>query len=71
MPFTLQAFTLTLGGAGSPMAAGDYTVTWAHPINGAVVITVNSDGTKTFAAGIAEFVASTAASGARVAPARI
>lgn len=62
MPFTLQTFTLTLGGGGSPMAAGDYTVTWVHPINGTIIITVNSDGTKTFAAGIAEFVASTAAS---------
>ena len=48
-PFTLQQFTLTFGGA-SPLAAGDYVVTFVTPASGTVLITINSDGTKTFAA---------------------
>jgi hypothetical protein len=59
-PFTLQQFTLVFGGA-SPLAAGDYTVTFSTPW-GSEVITVNSDGTKTFAAATVELDASIEAS---------
>lgn len=52
-PFTLQQFTLTFGGA-SPLAAGDYVTTFDIPGTGAIAVTVNSDGTKTFAAATVE-----------------
>lgn len=52
-PFTLQQFTLVFGGA-SPLAAGDYVVTFVTPVNGSIVVTVNSDGAKTFAAATVE-----------------
>lgn len=52
-PFTLQQFTLVFGGA-SPLAAGNYTVTFVTPVNGSIVVTVNSDGAKTFAAATVE-----------------
>lgn len=51
-PFTLQQFTLVFGGA-SPLAAGDYTVTFQTPW-GPVIVTLNSDGAKTFAAATVE-----------------
>lgn len=52
-PFVLQQFTLVFGGT-SPLAAGDYVVTFATPVSGAIEVTVNSDGTKTFAAATTE-----------------
>src|SRR5574338_666343 len=52
-PFTLQQFTLTFGGA-SPLAAGDYVVTFVTPASGTLEVTINSDGTKTFAAATVE-----------------
>jgi hypothetical protein len=56
-PYSLQTFTYTLGGGGSPMAAGDYVIPFVTPANGTINVTVTSDGTKTFAAGIVEFAA--------------
>ncbi len=52
-PFTLQQFTLTFGGA-SPLAAGDYVVSFVTPASGTLEVTINSDGTKTFAAATVE-----------------
>ncbi len=52
-PFVLQQFTLTFGGA-SPLAAGDYVTTFVIPGTGSIDITINSDGTKTFAAATVE-----------------
>lgn len=48
-PYTLQQFTLVFGGV-SPLAAGDYVVSFVTPASGTIEITVTSDGTKTFAA---------------------
>lgn len=56
-PHSLQTFTYTLGGAGSPMSVGDYVIPFVTPANGTINVTVTSDGTKTFAAGIVEFAA--------------
>ena len=53
-PFTLQQFTLTFGGAGSPLAAGDYVVSFVTPASGTLEVTITSDGTKTFAEGTVE-----------------
>lgn len=53
-PFVLQQMTLTFGGGGSPLAAGDYVVTFVTPASGSIVVTVNSDGTKTYAEGTTE-----------------
>jgi hypothetical protein len=52
-PFTLQQFTLVFGGA-SPLAAGDYVVSFVTPASGTIEITITSDGTKTFAAATVE-----------------
>lgn len=52
-PFVLQQFTLVFGGV-SPLAAGDYVVSFVTPVNGTITVTVNSDGTKTFAAATTE-----------------
>lgn len=52
-PFTLQQFTLVFGGA-SPLAAGDYVTSFVIPGTGTIDITVNSDGSKTFAAATVE-----------------
>lgn len=59
-PFTLQQFTLTFGGA-SPLAAGNYVTTFVTPNSGTVLITINSDGAKTFAAATTELAAAIAA----------
>jgi hypothetical protein len=56
-PYSLQTMTFTLGGAGSPMSIGDYVIPFVTPANGTITVTVTSDGTKTFAAGIVEFAA--------------
>jgi len=47
-PYTLQQMTFVFGGA-SPLAAGNYVVPFVTPANGTISITINSDGTKTFA----------------------
>lgn len=52
-PFVPQQFTLVFGGA-SPLAAGDYVVTFVTPVSGTILVTVNSDGSKTFAAATVE-----------------
>lgn len=56
-PYSLQTMTFVFGGA-SPLAAGDYVVPFVTPNNGTISITVNSDGTKTFAAATVELAAS-------------
>lgn len=56
-PYTLQQMTFVFGGA-SPLAAGDYVVPFVTPNNGTISITVNSDGTKTFAVATDELAAS-------------
>lgn len=55
-PYNVQQFTLAFGGV-SPLAAGNYTATFVTPVNGSIVVTVNSDGTKTFAAATDELAA--------------
>ena len=55
-PYTLQQMTFVFGGA-SPLAAGDYVVPFVTPANGTIPITINSDGTKTFAAATVELAA--------------
>ncbi len=55
-PYTLQQMTFVFGGV-SPLAAGDYTVPFVTPANGTLTITINSDGTKTFAAATVELSA--------------
>lgn len=57
VPFIAQEFTLTFGGGGSPLAAGDYVVTFASPTSGALTATITSDGSKTFAEGTDELAA--------------
>ena len=53
VPHVMQTITLTFGGA-SPLAAGNYVTTFITPNFGTIAITLNSDGTKTFAAGTVE-----------------
>lgn len=60
-PFVLQQFTLVFGGA-SPLAAGDYVTTFVTPASGTILITITSDGTKTFAAATTELAAAINAS---------
>ena len=55
-PYTLQQMTFVFGGV-SPLAIGDYVVPFVTVANGTVPITINSDGTKTFAAATDELAA--------------
>ena len=56
-PYTLQQMTFVFGGV-DPLAAGDYVVPFVTPANGTISVTVNSDGTKTFADAADELAAS-------------
>lgn len=62
IPHVMQVLSLAFGGT-APLVAGNYTTTFATPQAGSVAITINSDGTKTFAAATLELAAAIAAQG--------